>query len=510
MEATMSEHAHDNERTDIEATERADLDVQYDRLMEEINILRLESALFCFDPREARRRSGSLTVELPLGELGRQPVSVRIHPDFGQPSVLAYKVLQAIFLKLAADGCQPTEDGRCFYREKISFSWRELARLAGRSSWGRITSRELYHAIKQLQSTELTCAIYDKDTGEWMAAEFSVIARALFAGKGKEIKQCVLELDAGIVRSINRKHFAFFNLHRLNDLDTLGVVLYKRIFFHFSSINQKDTPKHALRLEKDYEDMCREWLGGLKPERYKSLIISNQLGRHLEALKRSRLIRKYDIREKATGDGFKLVFYPGEGFFDDYREYYLRAQVPKAALPLVEGIRDIQAPLELVAEFHRRLGHSHEHFEEKETAYAAELLKDLSDAEVRDLIEYAGRMRGRLGLPSVCAGSAHSEITLSAGKPSVAVVLRARARPLPLLSVPTATSTASFSLWMPRAIWGSTHARTISSASTPSKRSGDCAASEVWITRLKAGVSSGRVGALREESGVFDKSQWGV
>jgi hypothetical protein len=28
------------------------------------------------------------------------------------------------------------------------------------------------------------------------------------------------------------------NLQRLNSLDTLGVVLYKRIFFHFSNINQ--------------------------------------------------------------------------------------------------------------------------------------------------------------------------------------------------------------------------------------------------------------------------------
>ena len=43
--------------------------------------------------------------------------------------------------------------------------------------------------------------------------------------------------------------------------------------------------KGSLRFTKDYEAICKEWLGGLKPEKYKSLIISNQLGRHLAALK---------------------------------------------------------------------------------------------------------------------------------------------------------------------------------------------------------------------------------
>ncbi len=53
----MNEHAHDNEAREIEAAERGGLDALSDRLMEEINILRLEGALFCFDPKEARRHS---------------------------------------------------------------------------------------------------------------------------------------------------------------------------------------------------------------------------------------------------------------------------------------------------------------------------------------------------------------------------------------------------------------------------------------------------------------------
>ena len=97
------------------------------RLMEEINILRLEGSLFCFDPRAAKRRSGTLT----LADARKKPVSLRIDANYGQPSVLAYKVLQGIFLKLTEEGCELSEDGRCLYSDTVSFSARELAMLTG-------------------------------------------------------------------------------------------------------------------------------------------------------------------------------------------------------------------------------------------------------------------------------------------------------------------------------------------------------------------------------------------
>src|SRR5687767_11542773 len=98
--APMEENGKDLATTEIER-----------RLIEEINILKLEGSLFCFDPREAKRRRGKLT----LAVARKLPVSIAIHPDHGQPSVLAYKVLQAIFLKVAETGCSLTEDGRCLY-----------------------------------------------------------------------------------------------------------------------------------------------------------------------------------------------------------------------------------------------------------------------------------------------------------------------------------------------------------------------------------------------------------
>src|SRR3954451_10514729 len=111
------------------------------RLVEEINILKLEGSLFCFDPKEAKRRAGKLT----LADTRKNPVTIDIHPTYGQPSVLAYKVLQAIFLKMTEEGYP--------YPNTVSFTQRELARLVGRNSWGGNDGRQIYDAVMQLHRT---------------------------------------------------------------------------------------------------------------------------------------------------------------------------------------------------------------------------------------------------------------------------------------------------------------------------------------------------------------------
>src|SRR5215218_10100428 len=123
------------------AAETAALELER-KLVEEINILKLEGSLFCFDPKKAKRRNGKLT----LADTRKQPVTIDINPKYGQPSVLAYKVLQAIFLKVAETGCSLTEDGRCLYEDTVSFSAREIAALTGRV-WSGRTLEELHQAI---------------------------------------------------------------------------------------------------------------------------------------------------------------------------------------------------------------------------------------------------------------------------------------------------------------------------------------------------------------------------
>src|SRR5689334_13069535 len=72
----------------------------FDRLREEITILRVEGTLFCFDKHEAKRRTGIIRTMMKDADGLKRPVSIEIHPSYGQPSTLAYKIANAIFCKM--------------------------------------------------------------------------------------------------------------------------------------------------------------------------------------------------------------------------------------------------------------------------------------------------------------------------------------------------------------------------------------------------------------------------
>src|SRR5919205_4206370 len=112
---TMTNPNHNEKRMNREEPQRNALE----RLREEITILRIEGTLFCFDPKEAKHRTGIIRSVMKDADGTERPVSVHIHPDFGQPSVLAYKIVQAISLKMTEVG-EP-------YPNVIAFSQRELA-----------------------------------------------------------------------------------------------------------------------------------------------------------------------------------------------------------------------------------------------------------------------------------------------------------------------------------------------------------------------------------------------
>src|SRR5215212_6211437 len=87
LEATMSKNKNLGEGS-VEEKRPSTLE----RLREEITVLRIEGTLFCFDPKEAKRRDGFITNVLKDADGVERPVSIEIHPRYGQPSVIAYKI----------------------------------------------------------------------------------------------------------------------------------------------------------------------------------------------------------------------------------------------------------------------------------------------------------------------------------------------------------------------------------------------------------------------------------
>ena len=130
-----SNNPHKREIISIEADAAVPDTFGLERLMEEVNILELEG--YYFSPN----RKSAFSKKAPrFKEISSRPVTLLLSP-YGQPGELAYKVLQAIFLKLTQEG--PLTEGR------VLLARRELAQLVGRSSGGK-QHEELFKALMQL------------------------------------------------------------------------------------------------------------------------------------------------------------------------------------------------------------------------------------------------------------------------------------------------------------------------------------------------------------------------
>jgi hypothetical protein len=373
----------------IEPHRGEDRQSEEDRLFHEINLLRLEGYYFCLDPKAASRRKASEEFFERLKnreEIAQRPITISPHPSYGYPSVLAYKVLQAILKKLSDYGYPAPNT--------VSFSQRELARLVGRSSFGGFDQKVFFRAIKQLQHTEVTCWFYHKDQDTWAAASFTLLASALFSGKSNRITQCCVYLHPIIIKSLNDRFAFCLNYGRLDSLEPIATALFKHLFFHFSNLYSQQCTRH-FSFTKDYASICATWLGGIKPERYKSKILSNQLGKHLRAIRSTKLVRTWEIHKNADGDGFNIEFFPGTGFFEDYARFYRTDGQLEMQFAKVNDERTLQQPIELVSYFYKRLYQTDELdnmvFSDKDTDLAVSLLENHSFTDIQEWIDYAIR-----------------------------------------------------------------------------------------------------------------------
>lgn len=360
-----------------------------DRLFHEVNLLRIEGFYFCFDPKAATQRAGRQEFLQPIttseGRVERA-IAIEPHPKYGWPSTVAYRVLLAITKKLSDYGYPVPET--------VAFSQRELAALSGRKSFGGKDAKEFLRAVMQLRNTEIWGSFYDKDTEEWRVVTFSILTTVIFSGRKNQIRECAFYLDPTIVRSLNSRYAFCLNFRRLEQLEPIGIALFKHLFFRFSYLQShgRFTDRSYV---KDYAAICSQWLGGLKPLPYKSKILDEQLGRHLEALKRVKLLRSYKIEKNARGSGFNLTFVAGAGFLEDYRDFYRKLLQP--GLPFERSLDEstVQKPLELVRHFYEQrygpLDVDELVFTEKETALARSLLETRSLEECKELVGYALR-----------------------------------------------------------------------------------------------------------------------
>ena len=357
-----------------------------ERLFHEINLLRLEGYYFCLDPKEAARRRGKRefeeTLKMRADAIEKRPVVISINPDYGQPSTTAYKILQAIIKKLSDYGL-PASD-------TVYFSQRELARMVGRKSFGGNGQKQFLHAFRQLRDTKILCWFYEKETDTWKMADFQILDGALFSRKADRITQCFVEINNFIVKSLNSRYTACLNYSRMQELEPIGAALYKHLFYHFSNIYSTKKRKEFF-YNKDYADICTTWLGGLKVLRFRSKIVKEQLGRHLDALKQIKLIKNYSLEQNAKGDGFTLCFYPGSGFFDDYLHFYEKQL--QFSMPFRKAADDQhEEPLLLVHYFYSKLYPTQTGMQticsDKETDLAQSLLQTYTKQEIKDLIDY--------------------------------------------------------------------------------------------------------------------------
>jgi hypothetical protein len=127
------------------------------------------------------------------------------------------------------------------YPNVVAFSQRELSRLVGNSSGGR-QSQQLYHAMMQLQKTGIMCSVHNKEAKEYFEVNLSFLVTTMFSSKDKFINECVIQVHDSIVASLNRNHAIWINYDRLRTLDTIGIVFYKRLFFHLSNTYRGPLP----------------------------------------------------------------------------------------------------------------------------------------------------------------------------------------------------------------------------------------------------------------------------
>ena len=355
-----------------------------EKLYMENTLLRVFGALFCHDPKRARTRTGK--IELNRGDKEKH-LTIRLDPEYGQPGPFAHKVAIAV-IKKQSDYGRPA-------RKSISFSERELIRLAGRASWGGRDSEELAIALRQIRYTHLLAHFKINDRN--VERDFSIFNEVMIERRESHsdpIVACTIVLADPIVQALEDEHFTCLNHRLMTRVSTIGQAMYMRLFFHFANLYDGRS-RNRLAFIKRYDHICAEWLGGLVVAQHKSKI-EERLGSHFSQLVEIGFLSSYSIeRAKAlphTG-GFVLTFRPGPVFFEDYDRFYRHRKQGTLQWDFNADQREIGTPLQVAYLFsEKRTGQSAasiSYVNSKDVETAKQLLREISFEEMPAFLDYA-------------------------------------------------------------------------------------------------------------------------
>src|SRR3954453_4980773 len=357
-----------------------------DKLYLENNLLRIAGALFCHDPKRAALRTGEIQLNAASPE---KRITIRPDPTLGQPGQLAHKIFVAL-IKKHSDYGRPVSN-------EISFTRREIGRLIGRKEWGGKDSEQLSRALREIHYTFITT--HFKETGgRFVEHSFNIFPQVWIERREFEsdpIEACTVTLAEPIVRSLRDDHFVCLNHALITQLGTIGQALYMRLFFHFA--NLYTSPAQPLAFQKRYDDICAEWLGGLRVHPQRLIVEHNQLGPHLRQLVATGFLASYNIAKAKNAVGLVIAFTPGQGYYQDYDRFYRRHPRDRAE-PRPER-QEIGDPLKLAYLFaEKRTGHkvsSIAFVNSKDVQTAKQLLTEITIEEAPVFLDFALDAAGR-------------------------------------------------------------------------------------------------------------------
>src|SRR3954471_18503209 len=353
-----------------------------DKLYLENNLLRIAGALFCHDPKRAALRTAEIQLNAALPE---KRITIRPDPTLGQPGQLAHKIFIAL-IKKHSDYGRPVSN-------EISFTRREIGRLIGRKEWGGKDSEQLSRALREIHYMFITTHFKEMG-GRFVEHSFNIFPQVWIERREFEsdpIEACTVTLAEPIVRSLRDDHFVCLNHALITQLGTIGQALYMRLFFHFA--NLYSSPAQSLAFQKRYDDICAEWLGGLKVHPQRSIVEHNQLGPHLRQLVAAGFLAPYDITKAKGASGLVIAFTPGPGFYADYDRFY-RCYANGAGRAQIQPERsETSDPLKLAYLFaEKRTGHkvsSIAFVNSKDVQTAKQLLTEIPIEEAPAFLDFA-------------------------------------------------------------------------------------------------------------------------